>query len=275
MQTTSRREFLKGAGVATLGLVALSGVAGSVISCSNPNPTVTTTPSTTPTPSASTFPWPYQKLDSIAAAERAYAAYYNGGCMFGAFEGIIGELRGKIGSPYDVFPAAMMKYGGAGVSGWGTLCGALNGVAAAIYLTSDSKVANPIINEVFGWYGTTPLPTYTPAKPKFASIKTSVADSQLCHISVSKWCTLSGFKATSSERADRCAWLTASVTKYTVDLLNRQADGTFKATFAVPSSVTGCLSCHGKGGIKENVHATNQVTCTNCHDNLGNNHTAK
>jgi len=193
MQCSSRREFLKAAGGTALGVVAFSGVAGTLLSCvpQSAQSTSTTSSSAVSSPSPSIvlakLPWPYKKLDPAAAAERAYAAYYNGGCMYGAFEGIVGELRQQVGPPYDTFPAAMMKYGGAGVSGWGTLCGSLNGAAAAIYLVHESSTGNPIINEVFGWYGDTPLPDYKPAKPKVASIEQSVAESQLCHISVSKW----------------------------------------------------------------------------------------
>ncbi len=285
MQCSSRREFIKTAGVVTLGLVAVSGTAGAVLSCASPTPTAapTNVPTITPNPAALSVaqltaagvvahPWPLKKIDATAAAERAYAAYSNGGCMYGAFEGIIGEMREKYGPPFDAFPAAMMKYGGAGVSGWGTLCGALNGAAAAIALVTEPKVTSPIINEVYGWYGVTPLPDYKPVKPKFANIDTSVAASQLCHTSVTKWCDKTGFKALSPERAERCAWLTASVARYTADLLNKQADGAFKATFAVPASVTGCLSCHGKGGPIENVHVSNQTVCTECHDSLGSGH---
>jgi len=42
-------------------------------------------------------PWPYRKLDPIAVAERAYPGYYKGGCAYGAFEGIIGELKKVVG----------------------------------------------------------------------------------------------------------------------------------------------------------------------------------
>jgi len=279
MQDLTRREFLRNAGIATLGTVAVSGLAGGLLSC-NAAPAVADTPGTTSSTSTgsalpTSTPWPYQKIDPVAAAERAYTGYSNGGCMYGAFEGIIGELRSKLGAPYDSFPTTMMKYGGAGVSGWGTLCGALNGIAAAVYLTMDSKACSPIINEVYGWYGATPLPDYTPAKPKFPTIQTSVADSQLCHISVSKWSTLAGFKTTSAERAERCGWLTASVVRKTVELMNQQVDGAFKATFAVPASVTGCLSCHGKGGMLENVHASNATTCTDCHTTFPDSHPVK
>jgi hypothetical protein len=105
-------------------------------------------------------------------------------------------------------------------------------------------------------------------------METSVADSQLYHISVSKWCTKTGFKTTSPERADRCGRLTASAVQYTVELPNNQADGTFKTTFTVPASVNGCLACHGKGSMLENVHIANQNQCTDCHDSLPSGHPA-
>jgi hypothetical protein len=254
-------------------MVATSGIAGALLSCkATPaaiaeTATATATPTTPPAAAMPTaIPWPYSKVDPTKAAERAFTAYSNGGCMYGAFEGIIGELRDTVGAPYNAFPTTMMKYGGAGVNGWGTLCGALNGIAAAIYLVADSKACSPLINEVFGWYGVTALPDYKPTTSKIATCATSIADSQLCHQSVTKWCDASGFKTTSAERADRCGRLTASVVYKTVTLLNAQADGTFKATFAVPASVTGCLSCHGKGGALENVHITNQTDCRECHD---------
>lgn len=280
MQCSSRRDFLKAAGGTALGVVAFSGLTGAVLSCApqSAQDKSATPGSVTPSPSPSIvpakLPWPYKKLDPAAAAERAYAAYYNGGCMYGAFEGIVGELRAQVGPPYDMFPTEMTKYGAAGVSGWGTLCGCLNGAAAAIYLVHLGATGNPIINEVYGWYAVTPLPDYKPAKPKFDSIEKSVSDSPLCHASVSNWCTKTGVKATSPERAERCAWLTASTVRYTVDLLNKQADGTFQKTFANPASVTGCLSCHGKGSALENVHTSNQTTCTTCHSVLPGSHPA-
>lgn len=273
MQPTSRRAFLKTAGVTTLGLLTVSGIAGSMISCAKTSPAIINPPSASPTPaSATAVPWPYKKIDPVAAAERAYTAYYNGGCMYGAFEGIIGELRTAVGAPYDTFPTAMTKYGAAGVASWGTLCGALNGAAEAICLVSDPKIYNSIISEVFGWYGSTELPDFKPAKPKYPDLPTSVADSQLCHMSVTTWCTKNGFKTTDPQRAERCAWLTASAVKYTVDLLNKQADGTFKPAFIVPASVAGCLACHGPKGTIQNVHISSQSDCTICHTSLPSSH---
>jgi hypothetical protein len=46
------------------------------------------------------LPWPYRKVDPLAAAEIAYAGYYKGACCYGVFEGIVAQLRKEIGAPY-------------------------------------------------------------------------------------------------------------------------------------------------------------------------------
>lgn len=216
------------------------------------------------TPKAS---WPYEKLDPVAVAERAYAGYYVGRCMYGVFFGIVGELAARKGSPYDAFPFDMMKYGEGGVLEWGTLCGALNGAAAAIYLLSGDP--KPLIDEVFGWSQEATLPDYRPAAPKFI-IAPSAAKSTLCHMSVSRWCKVTGFKSFSRERVERCAWMTASVARKTVEILNRQHAGTFMPAYPVPGRVQECRACHDKGGILENTRG--KMDCAPCHSNLGTEH---
>ena len=95
-----------------------------------------------------------------------------------------------------------------------SLCGCLNG-AHAIYLVAgymDPKkreLPYSIIQEVFQWYEQTALPDYRPKNPKFEIVK-SVSRSNLCHVSVSKWCKTAKFKSFSKERSERCAWLTAA-----------------------------------------------------------------
>lgn len=212
-------------------------------------------------------PWPYEKLEPVAVAERAYAGYYEGHCMYGAFLGIVGELAAQKGAPYDTFPFDMMKYGVGGVAEWATLCGSLNGAAAAIYLLS--KDPKPLIDELFGWYQEAKLPDYRPAAPKFV-IAPSVARSTLCHISVSRWCKATGFKAFSKERVERCAWITASVAKKTAELLNQQYAGAFKSAYPIPKRVQECRGCHDKGGILENTRG--KMDCAPCHFNLGTEH---
>jgi hypothetical protein len=189
--------------------------------------------------------------------------------MYATFVGIIGELAQKVGAPYSTFPSGMMKYGANGIAGWGLVCGALNGAAAAIYLVRDPARGAPIITELFRWYAEQPLPFYEPAEPRIEdAIPASVAGSQLCHISVSKWCDKSGFKANSPQRGERCARLSASVAARTVELLNASAGGETHAAVPEPTGVRTCLACHGRGGSVGNVYASHQSSCTICHTNL-------
>ena len=47
-------------------------------------------------------PWTYTKIDPVAAARRGYDAFFQGGCCYGVFEGIIGELREQVGHPFYI-----------------------------------------------------------------------------------------------------------------------------------------------------------------------------
>lgn len=213
-------------------------------------------------------PWVYKKLDPIAAAERAYPGYYKGGCGYGAFEGIIGELKKEAGYPYILIPTEMFIFGEGGVAGTSTLCGALNGAAAAIFLVTGAveekkrAEAFDVIRELFNWYEQEALPNYRPKNPKY-EIKASIAKSPLCHVSVTKWCKASGFKSFSKQRSERCGWLTASTVKYAVELLNKKADSAFKVAHPLSSEVQSCRSCHDKGGSIENSRTT--MDCSGCH----------
>ncbi|MBM4278149.1 MAG: hypothetical protein FJ130_09760 [Deltaproteobacteria bacterium] len=91
----------------------------------------------------------------------------------------------------------------------------------------------------------------------------SVSRSDLCHVSVTKWCKVSGFKAFSQERSERCGWLTGSVAKYTVELFNKHADGGFKMVHKLSSEVESCRSCHHKGSTLENTRL--MMDCGGCH----------
>ncbi len=134
-------------------------------------------------------------------------------------------MKKEIGFPYTMMPSTLLVVGQGGVADTASLCGALNGAASAIFLVTggmDKKLRElpyAIIQEVFHWYEQTALPDYRPKNPKFEIVK-SVSRSTLCHVSVTKWCKASGFKAFSKERSERCAWLTARVAKYTAELLN-------------------------------------------------------
>jgi len=213
-------------------------------------------------------PWPYKKLNPEAVAENAYVGYYNGACCYGVFEAIIGGLRKEIGAPYTMIPTSMMIFGEGGIAGTATICGCLNGAAAAIFLVAGSmekqkrEVAFDLTKELFNWYEQEALPNYKPKNPKFEIVK-SVSRSPLCHASVSNWCKAAKFKAFSKERSERCGWLTASVAKYTVELLNKHAEGNFKEIHKLSSKVQSCRSCHDKGGALENTRG--MMDCGGCH----------
>lgn len=214
-------------------------------------------------------PWPYKKLDPERAAERGYAGYYRGACCYGAFDAIVSQLREEVGFPYTMLPSEMMVFGEGGVAGISTLCGSLLGASAAIFLVHGGldrkkrEEAFPLIRELFTWYEQEALPNYRPKNPKF-EIKTSLARSPLCHVSVSRWCKATGLKSFSKERSERCGWLTASVAKYTVEMLNSSQDMTFKPVHALSAEVKSCRGCHDRGGVVEDSRG--MMDCTaGCH----------
>jgi hypothetical protein len=213
-------------------------------------------------------PWTYKKLDPVAVAETAYLEYYKGACCYGVFESIIGALRKEVGAPYTYIPTQMMVYGEGGVAGIATLCGALNGAAAAIFLLAGGfekparEPAFDMMKDLFAWYEQTALPDFRPQKPKFEITK-SVSRSTLCHASVSTWCKASKFKAFSNERSERCGWITGAVAKFTVEMLNKRADGAYKVANKITPAVQACVGCHEKGGVKENMRGT--MDCGGCH----------
>ncbi len=213
------------------------------------------------------LPWPYAPLEPRAVAERAYWAYFDGHCMYSVFAGIVGELAARRGYPFQNFPLELMKYGAGGVAGWGTLCGTLNGAAAAAYLVSGDP--EPVIDEVFGWYSAEALPDFVPEEsPK--PLPTSVSRSPLCHVSVAEWCKVSGLGAYSAERNERCARLAAATARYTAETLNRQHGGTLRILHPAPEEVRRCRSCHERGGEVANVRG--RMDCGACHPGVGPGH---
>jgi hypothetical protein len=255
----SRRGLLKDAGVFLLG-TTLGGL-------SSPLSKNLATASTGK-PEGIELPWPYKKLNPEVVAENAYVGYYKGACCYGAFEGIIGELRKEIGSPYIMIPTSMMIFGEGGIAGIASICGALNGASAAIFLITGGmekekrEVAFALTKELFNWYEQEALPNYKPQKPKFEIVK-SVSRSPLCHASVSNWCKTAKFKAFSKERSERCGWLTASVAKYTVEILNKHAEASFKPVHKLSPAVQSCRSCHDKGSALEDTRGL--MDCGGCH----------
>jgi hypothetical protein len=254
----SRRDLLNGAGTMMLGSVL------GALAFSGHDTQAATGQSGSPPE----LPWPYKKVNPQAVGEAGYYGFYKGACCYGAFEAIMGELRREVGHPYTIIPTTMWVVGEGGLAGISTLCGALNGASFAIFLAKGGlereqrEAAFALIKDLFTWYEQTPLPDYRPKNPKF-EIVTSASHSPLCHVSVSNWCKKSGFKSFSKERAERCAWLTGTVAKKAVELLNASSAGTFKPAYSFTKETQACRSCHDQGSVLENTRG--MMDCGGCH----------
>jgi hypothetical protein len=156
----------------------------------------------------------------------------------------------------------MMDWVGAGVVGFGTLCGTLNGAAAAIGLICSGRDARAFVSDLLTWYSETELPTnlYAPT----GELPQSRADSNLCHISLAHWCRVSGFASGSPERVERCSRLSGDVAAKAVEMLNSSALG-----LQVPSEKTVCRACHYVGPSYAAGQSTHgEMNCLTCHINL-------
>lgn len=220
------------------------------------------------------WPWPYHKLDQEDVRKRAHKAYYDGGCCYGTFQGLLSPLAETYGEPYTLMPPQMTYFGGGGAAGWGTLCGSLNGGAMFINLVVDRTNANSLISELFGWYTEANFPSdisNSYAKQRAflinrndQALRQTVPGSVLCHASVSSWCTEAHYTASSPERAERCARLTGDVAARIVELLNDYTDGRFRPAFVPTKYTTGCQGCHAT--TIGNVQAGVKMNCPQCHN---------
>lgn len=260
MTNTNRREFIKGAG--GYGATAAFGLAGGA---SLGRSTKQAEQAQHP------FGYPEAGLDVEKTRELGYVGFQgitlsdgnsHGGCAFGAFNAIIGQLAAVVGEPYTRIPLQMMDWGGAGVVGYGTLCGTLTGTAAAIGLICSGNDARAFISDLMSWYSDAPLPTnrYAPT----GDLPQSKAESNLCHVSLTRWCTTSGYASGSPERVDRCSRLSGDVAAKAVEMLNSSALGLER-----PSERTVCRACHYMGpsyAVGQFTHG--DMNCLTCHINL-------
>ena len=223
--------------------------------------------------------WPYKPMDPDAVAKRAHLGYYQGECSYGVFDSLVGTLQDSVGFPYTMIPTRMMHYGGGGVAGWCTFCGALNGACAAIGLISeDEKVEKALCDELLKWYVKTPIPSQKSNDwavnheflvDKYKSDKAlapTVSHSPLCHVTVTLWCKESGFASGSSERSERCARSCADVAAFTADILNKAHAGAFASAYDYSDTVKQCRTCHKKGkDFDAGQWTRGKMDCGGCH----------
>lgn len=256
----TRRDFIKNVG--TYGAATGIGLAGG-LGLANPEPLLAQ--ATHP------FGYPVGGLDVEKTRQLGYEGFKgtdlsdgtrHTGCAFGAFNALIGQLAEVVGAPYTTIPLQMMDWAGAGVVGFGTLCGTLTGTAAAIGLICDGRDARRFISDLLTWYSEASLPTNLHAPT--GDLPQSTAESNLCHVSLTHWCRVSGFASGSPERAERCARLAGDVAAKAVEMMNSGETGLER-----PSEKTVCRMCHYMGPD----YATGQFThgemnCLTCHIKL-------
>lgn len=247
----SRRGFLKGIGVVTLGAAGISarasfpGMVQEADALGGP---------------MEKWPWPYVKLDPAKTAELAYNEWYRVFCGAAVISSVFSQLREKVGEPYKSFPIDSFVFLEGGMAGWGTICGSNAGANIVSNVIIGPRIGGPdcehghtIGSDMMQWYSDTALPTFTPREPrqKTAIVQTT-ANSPLCHVSVGKWMQKTGFALGSAERRDRCARVSASVAYRLVQDLNAWKDGKYepRADWAPGKSVgitaqQNCGECHG------------------------------
>jgi hypothetical protein len=192
--------------------------------------------------------------------------------MYGVFASVMSQLADKYGEPYRSFPVDMMIYGAGGVADWGSICGALNGSAALIGLfVEDEDEIKKLVNELFLWYQQTELPQHAPQKPGLdIEIAKSISDSVLCHVSVTRWCNVSGHKAYTKPQKERCKRLTADTAKKVVEILNAHFASSFTAALQHDEKTRQCMSCHTKGSELQDTRG--RMDCNSCHTPLPDDH---
>jgi hypothetical protein len=257
----TRKDFLLKSSKAAVGITAVAGASGLITTAINAKAPYVD------------WPWPYQTLNPDDVRIQAHYLYYNGmACCSGVFGSIVQALAAAIGEPWSTLPGEMMYYGGGGGSGWGILCGAINGALPLISLTVDKTVAGPLITELIGWYTQAELPSDT--ANQFAVngqylvhnfddlLPQNVSGSPLCHTSVTEWCILANKKVNDVERKERCARIAGDCAAKTIEILNAYFAGTFTPTYVDPATVTECLSCHGSAGFN---NVMTKMDCQPCH----------
>jgi len=306
----TRRGFLKTAAAATLATAMLPRLAA---------------PASAEETGVPELPWPYTKLDPEEARKRGHLGYYLFECAGGSFWAIASQLQEKIGHPWTLLPipsfdkvieavkegkhlVSLFQYGYGGVVGWGTLCGALNGPIFAIQMiVGEHEAWDRLGKALMRLYETTPLPTkksndyavngqmYVPPE-KMKSRKwlpQNVSGSTLCHVSVGKWCEVSGYASGSAERSERCGRLTGDMTAYAVMLLNAYfeayeqygdaskaadeavavveeiAKNEYGGTVRLSATTASCRVCHYKGKVYEDGQFTRGfLACESCHRDM-------
>lgn len=281
---SSRRDFLKNAGIFTAGAIVAGGAMGVL--------------SPRKAEAAVDLAWPYPAggLNAQEVAEAGYLGYKGkfwpsktdrpiygagaGGCAFGTAVALIEALAAqpdteteKYSLTWGTINPALFTFGRGGIWSWGTLCGSANAAVALIYMVVPraNNASGKLIDEFMGWYCDFPFPTtrYDSGliNCEYKDQATSIAKSPLCHQSSGKWAHDNGFRIDSNERSTRCAKVTGDCAAKVVEMLNAWKAGTLVYQKTGPDFQDGvdserCMTCHI---IAPNDTAQSRMNCLGCH----------
>jgi hypothetical protein len=145
---------------------------------------------------------------------------------------------GPNGTDWDYIPSgatSWYKYGSGGISSWGSLCGVPNGCIAVLNLMNLTSLADQVmyyacqtefpLKGLHDIYLSDPNPSswYKVPMPDDEVLAYTVANSPLCHVSVSRWAYAAKVSMTATtpyataHKTDRCAKVAASVASFRID----------------------------------------------------------
>jgi hypothetical protein len=204
-------------------------------------------------------PWKYTQLDPDDVAQEAYRLFLpDGHCMYAVFTSVVRPAAEELGESFRSFPFEMMSYGLGGVAGWGSLCGALNGAAAALALLAPgTPQRDEMTRRLFRWYEATSLPAFV-SRGATEQIVSTIAGSVLCHVSAGRWCRAARKPFFSVVRRERCMRLSADVARQMVVLLNGKAEAP-----GLSAATRRCQSCHAPEAAERTSFG--QSECNSCH----------
>lgn len=227
------------------------------------------------------LPWgpahyPSAGLDAAAVREAGYCIYYKeGGCGHASAQALIDTVAGALAAegrtdnPWALLPRGIYKYAGAGVLGWGTLCGILNGTLGVMDILG---VHGQLGSALIEYYCTTMLPTgalvgFTPpagVPAPLSSLAASVANSPLCHDSMTIWAKTAGVPVSHPSAKDRDAKLVGDIVFRAAELLNDHfLRGITPVAWTPPPGYASCYSCHTQSDMVPSE--VGRMDCQGCH----------
>jgi len=230
--------------------------------------------------------WKYLPIDPQKAADDSYYYFADGACHYSSFRAIVTNVAkallatgnkddAMLAEHYLAFPFYMMVYGQAGLAFYGSLCGAINGCAAAISVfVPDRTDKFTMIQDINVYHEVTPLPIYAPkidpccgtGNMFLGEMPKTVANSILCHPTLDKWVKGTDYTFEGSARAERCNRLTSDIVIRTVRLLNEYHSVHPKKNenlMSLTPETQSCVECHSHAQGRYDV--LTKMSCATCH----------